>query len=122
MQDSPLAAPCQQLIQISQDVFELGAYDAAYHALVAALDCAKDLEDFECLFEIVGQAESQLAYIDQHQPGHRLSTASAARQGYSGLLQLLVHRARLEANQLQSAVENRYLIANLKRAQGGNHK
>jgi len=98
----------QQSIRLSQDAFEMGAYDAAYHLLVAALDSAKELNSKGALLDIANTARAQLAWIDTYEPDHKFSTHSAAQQGQASVLMTLAGRARLEVKILQLQTERQH--------------
>ena len=105
MNASRLYELCQQSMKLSQEAFEMGAYDAAYHLLVAALDSAKDLNDLGILLDIAHAARGQLAWIDTYEPDNKHSTRSASQQGQSSVLKILAGRARLEGEILESKLE-----------------
>jgi hypothetical protein len=107
--NAPLApGPSQfeRLLAESREAHALGRYEVAYHALTAAMHAADDDGDVAALQMAGREAVAQLAHIDRYQPGHRLSTASAARHEHPGVYVMLyrqsamhvgLHDARLRA-------------------------
>jgi hypothetical protein len=71
-----------QLLVISQEALTNGYYEAAYHALTAALHCAQTEGDIDRLEEVAKLAGEQLAYINRHAPNSVMSTqAATSRRG-----------------------------------------
>jgi hypothetical protein len=87
----------QTLLRSNEAAFASGRYEAAYHALMAALHVAQDSEDAEGLLVIVGRAKEQQAAIDAVAHDHRFSTASAANRGHKSLYEMAVQQARAQA-------------------------
>jgi hypothetical protein len=87
----------QGLLRSNEAAFTSGRYEAAYHALMAALHVAQDSEDAEGLLVIVGRAKEQQASIDALAHDHRLSTTSAASRGHKSLYEMAVQQARAQA-------------------------
>ncbi len=88
-----LAAVYEQLMAINRETFAAGHYDVAYHALDAALACARDLADADRLTTVEATAAGQLAWIDAHDPQYEHSTASARTRGHSSVFAMLAHQA-----------------------------
>ena len=71
----------ERLMNITDQAFADRQYDVAYHALVAAMHCAEALGDEQRLSIVEQTAQRQREWIDTYDPGHRLSSQSAASQG-----------------------------------------
>lgn len=94
----------QRLMSINQEAFAGQRYNVAYHALMAALHCAQDLDDSQGLAEVERVANEQSSWIDAHHPEYEHSTQSAskrnnssiyvnaARQAHAGI-RIIQHRA-----------------------------
>ena len=70
----------QQLLTINEQTFQAGNYNAAYHALTAALYCAQDINSDEPLRNIIKTALQELEWIDQNQPEYEHASQSARRR------------------------------------------
>jgi hypothetical protein len=79
--DARLVGLFERLMDVNREAFDTGHYEVAYHALMAALHAAADLDDDAAVAAVRNTAESQGAWIDTHAAGHRLSTRSAAAHG-----------------------------------------
>lgn len=90
---APLPA---RFIALSRETFDGHHYVAAYHALAAAMHCAADVEDEGVLAEVEGIAYEQLAWIDTHEPMHRLATESSIIRGTGTLWTTLAREARIK--------------------------
>lgn len=82
-----------QLMAISHDTLESGHYETAYHALVAAMHYARDLNDIQSLAEVAPVAKAHQAWIDAHAPKHRMSTQSTAQRHNTSLFNMLALQA-----------------------------
>ncbi len=91
----------QTLLHSNETAFASGRYEAAYHALMAALHVAQDSEDAEGLLVIVGRAKEQQASIDALAHDHRFSTASAASRGHKSLYEMAAQQARAQAGMIR---------------------
>jgi len=69
----------QQLLAINAQAFQAHLFDAAYHALMAALECAKEMGSDEPLKNISQIAREQNAWIDRNHPEYGHSTQAAAQ-------------------------------------------
>jgi hypothetical protein len=84
----------EQLVTLSQDAFAAQLYNTSYHALAAALHCARVLPDDATLERIGALAEQQLAVIDNQDPDYEHSSAAAARRGHDNIFSLLARQSR----------------------------
>ncbi|HEX6747267.1 MAG TPA: hypothetical protein VF092_08190 [Longimicrobium sp.] len=96
----------EQLLEIQRAAFELREHETAFHALSAAAHAADSLEDMEMLDRIARLSRDELAWLDAHDPRHRLSTESAnSRHHHSVFEQLGVTatnmRKRLHAERVR---------------------
>ena len=82
-----------QLMAISHETLESGHYETAYHALVAAMHYARDLNDLQSLAQVAPVAKAHQAWIDAHAPKHRMSTQSAVQRYTTTLFNMLAHQA-----------------------------
>jgi hypothetical protein len=87
-----------QLMQINEQAFEEGNYEAAYHALAAALHCAIPLREAALLKELEARAGEQRDWIDTQAADHALSAQSAAVHGHRSIYASLV--MQIESQQL----------------------
>jgi hypothetical protein len=87
-----------QLLQINDKAFEEGNYEAAYHALAAALHCAIPLQEGALLRELEARAREQRDWIDTQAADHALSAQSAAVHGHRSSYASLV--MQIETQQL----------------------
>jgi hypothetical protein len=87
-----------QLMQINDKAFDEGNYEAAYHALVAALHCAIPLREGALLRELEARAREQRDWIDTQAADHALSAQSAAVHGHRSSYASLV--MQIESQQL----------------------
>jgi hypothetical protein len=76
-----LGATYEVLLGVNAGAFAAGHYEVAYHALEGALHCANGLKDQRRVGEVARLAAEQGNWIDAHTPGHRVSSASAAKRG-----------------------------------------
>ncbi len=67
----------QRAIDINQEAFNAGLYDASYHALMTALHCAEHLESDQPLLMVSQLASEQINWIDTHKPEYEHSTQTA---------------------------------------------
>ena len=84
----------EQLVALSQNAFAARLFSTAYHALAAALHCARVLPDDAPLERIGVLAEQQLAGIDSQDPDYEHSSTAAARRGHENIFTLLARQAR----------------------------
>jgi len=59
------------------------------------MHAASDAGNEGALGEVAGEAEAQIAWIDSHTPGHRLSTISAHHRQHRGMYVVLARVARI---------------------------
>jgi len=63
-----------ELVGLNGELFAAEQFEAAYHALMAALHCAEDSSNVERLTAVADIARQQGGAIDANAPTHRLST------------------------------------------------
>jgi hypothetical protein len=86
------------LLELSRLAHARGEHEVAYYTLTSALHAARGLQDRAKLAEVQHEAEDQLAWIDEHAGGHRLSSRSAQRGGHLGVYAVLQREAATLAN------------------------
>lgn len=86
-----------RLMAINAELFADGHFEAAYHALMAALHLAEDAEQEERLLEVSRVAERQRDHIDGLKPPHVLSSESARSRGHDSVYALAVRQATVRA-------------------------
>jgi hypothetical protein len=88
----------ERLLEASSDAAQLGEYEVAYHALMAALHAAESARDLAGVDQVAATAREQEAVMESIQPPHNLSTVRAKERGnhsvYRGL-ELHAHAVRL---------------------------
>ncbi|MBD2088914.1 hypothetical protein H6F67_03490 [Microcoleus sp. FACHB-1515] len=89
----------EQLVMVSQRALENHAYEVAYHALVAAMHCADDLQDEQRLAFIEQEAERQKNFIDETSSNHRLSSQAVQQRGGVNLYDSLMAQAHIHHRQ-----------------------
>ena len=82
----------EQLMALSNQALTSAHYEAAYHALVAAMHCASDFGDEDYLTRVEQEAKAQRDWIDSHAPEHRMSTQSAAQHQGKNLYDILMRQ------------------------------
>jgi hypothetical protein len=80
-------------LEINREAFAGGLYSVAYHALAAALHCARAAQDAGRLAVVAQRARDQVAWINQQAPAYEHSTPSAAVRGFPGIFALLARQA-----------------------------
>lgn len=101
MSDASAPSPATlfaRLLVISREAHRDGHHEAAYHALTAAMHAADDASDAPALAEIGLEAEAQIAWIDQHAPGSRISTRSARQHDHPGVYAMLARQVAAHAS------------------------
>jgi hypothetical protein len=98
--DDPEPTLVARLLALSREAHERGQHEAAYHALTAAMHAACDVADPHALVEIGREAETQIAWIDRHEPAHRLSTASARQHQHPGVYAMLTRQTAAHVQML----------------------
>jgi hypothetical protein len=83
-----------RLLTLNHEAFAAGRYNAAYHALAAALHVAHALQDTEGLARVERLVGEQLVWIDDMAPEYEHSTPSAATRGHHSIFTLLAHQAQ----------------------------
>ncbi len=68
------------LISISRQALSTAHYEAAYHALTAALHCAQDMKDADRLEEVAREAKQQLQHVNSAAKGNTMSSFAAAER------------------------------------------
>ncbi len=88
----------ERLLEINQEAFEAGLFDAAYHALTGALHCAEVITDTQLFLNISYIAKKQLEFIDSNYPKYRHSTQSAKdRSQLESIFSTLAKQAHAKA-------------------------
>jgi len=82
-----------RLLVINRQAFSEAHYEVAYHALAAALHAACDAADQSRVRRIQDIAIQQRDWIDEHRPGHRLSSSSARKRGQQNMFLMLERQA-----------------------------
>jgi len=82
----------EQLMLLSNQALTSGHYEAAYHALTAAMHCASDLSNEEYLARVEQEAKAQRDWIDSHAPEHRISTQLATKHQGKNLYDILMRQ------------------------------
>ncbi len=95
-----------RLMAANEDAFAAGLYNAAYHALAAALHCARQLQDDESLARVKDTASTQLHWIDENAPDYEHSSRSAEVRGHDSVFYML---ARQAATSVDMAVQRKRL-------------
>lgn len=90
--DEPERPLSERLLALSREAHQRKQHEAAYHALTAAMHAADDAADSRALAEIAREVEAQIAWIDRHEPTHRLSTASARLHQHPGVYAMLARQ------------------------------
>ncbi|HJP87178.1 MAG TPA: hypothetical protein VJ852_14400 [Gemmatimonadaceae bacterium] len=97
----------RRLLSVSSAAADVGEFEVAYHALMAALHAAervgKDAGDPSPLAEIERMAKAQSEKVEKILPAHQLSKAAAKNRGHVSVYEtLLLHaksaRMRIEAD------------------------
>jgi hypothetical protein len=83
-----------RLLSVNADAHAAGLYNASYHALAAAMHCARLLPSDEPLEHVGAIAREQLAAIDKLAPNYEHSTASSANRGHDNIFALLARQTR----------------------------
>jgi hypothetical protein len=94
MAGEPVRPLLETLLAVHREAFELREHAVSYHALAAAAHAAETLEELDALDEVARLGLEELAWIDAHDPGHRLSSASAATRRHPGVFEQLAVTAR----------------------------
>lgn len=81
MSEAELRRLHDRLREVGAQAFAARQLEACCHALIGAAHLANALGDEGLLNEAEADALSRLAWVDEHEPGHPLSSATAARRG-----------------------------------------
>ena len=92
-----------RLLALSREAHQSGLHEVAYHALQAAMHAAQGARDGAAVITIADEAREQIAWIDTHSPGHRLSTSSAGKHDHPGVYAMLERQAEMVAKMLGRA-------------------
>jgi hypothetical protein len=84
-------------MSVNREGFAAGHYEAAYHALMAALHFAEDLEDEGRLLRVAQVAGEQGRLLDSLPTPHRLSSRMAKARGHEGLFPMAMKQASVQA-------------------------
>src|SRR4051794_22110146 len=95
--DSEAVGWIDRAMAVSGEAFAAGHYEAAYHALMAALHLAQDLGDEGRLLRVARVAGEQGRHIDTVSPSHRLSSQTARARGSNSVFEYAVRQATTEA-------------------------
>ncbi len=95
----------ERLMRVNEEAFAAGLYNAAYHALAAALHCARELKDDAALRRVENRARQQLTWIDANAPGYEHSSESASSRGHKSIFEQLAAQAatQLEIDSIRKA-------------------
>ncbi len=83
-----------RLLALARDAHAGGLHEAAYHALAGALHAAEAAGDMATIAAVMREAATQVAWIDEHLPEHRMSSSSTAAHGNPGGYGMLLRQAR----------------------------
>jgi hypothetical protein len=108
MDESNLRNIYSRLIQINQEAFGGGEYDAAYHAPSGTLHCAVSLREINYLGEIERLADQQLRWIDTHDPEYEYSTQSTSKRGVPSIYRNLANMANARAIIIQNEAKQHH--------------
>jgi hypothetical protein len=109
---SPRTQLLRRLLEVNSEAADIGEYEVAYHALMAALHAAEGVAEEtnsdETILEIADIAKRQGARLEKVEPTHQLSKAAARTRGHSSVYEtLLVHadsaRQRVAARKRRDA-------------------
>jgi hypothetical protein len=95
---------CDRLLDINAEALAFGQFNVPYHALAAAVHCAKDAQDEARLLELSRRARNQIQEIDRRSPGYEHSTVSAGARDHDSIWEHLERQAEIEA---KIVVQNR---------------
>ena len=101
--EEPRRALSGRLFALSQEAHRGRHHEAAYHALVACMHAAHDDGDEATLITVEREAREQLAWIDEHVPDQRLSTASARERRNMGVYESLARQTQAHLAMLRHA-------------------
>jgi hypothetical protein len=85
-----------QLMAITQEALENAYYETAYHVLLAAMHLAHATSDENRLQAVIETAKTQLAWIDEHDPTHRMSSQSSVERSGVNLYKSLLSQAHAD--------------------------
>ena len=83
----------KDLIDLNKRTFQAREYDLAYHALMAALHCARSLKHIPYLLHVQQIAKEELVWIDAHDPEYEHSTPSTATRSHPSIFHTLAVQA-----------------------------
>jgi hypothetical protein len=95
------------LLRANQEAFAARHFEAAYHALVAALHAAQDDHDAQRLEAVALLAQDQQRELDAAHPGHPLASRSAAERHHVGLYAMAARQAAAQATLARRHVNSR---------------
>jgi hypothetical protein len=90
-------------------------FEAAYHALAAAMHCSDRLRDGDLLAEVQQLAQEQGQWIDTHAPDHRLASQNGTKVGHRNIFSV----AARQAAAMLLTLEVQQQAETVKRAQQG---
>ncbi len=90
------------LMDASRLAMKSAHYEAAYHALTAALHCAQDMKDADRLEEVAREARQQLQYVNTMAKTNTMSSfAASERPSGVDLYDLLARTASARARMVR---------------------
>ncbi|GAB4375907.1 MAG: hypothetical protein Kow00121_22160 [Elainellaceae cyanobacterium] len=115
--DSNLITSYEQLRVMSADMLRDGAYEVAYHVLMAGLECVAHLQDEQRLEAVVEEAKRQQDFVDQHAPDHRMATQVARERGVQNMYSLLIRQAEISLRQIRHNKRQAEVLKSVRRVQ-----
>lgn len=97
-QDHTPTAWFARLMAVNREAFASGHFEAAYHALMAALHVAQDVGDRARLEEVAKLAGEEAEGVDAVQPAHRLSSTTSREHGFESVFRLAARQASVRAH------------------------
>jgi hypothetical protein len=94
MREPELRALHHEFRDLNALAFAGWEFEAAYHALAAAMHCADRLRDGDLLADVQQLAEEQGQWIDTHAQDHRLASQSATTAGHPSIFALAAKYAQ----------------------------
>ncbi|HET9224030.1 MAG TPA: hypothetical protein VFO07_16070 [Roseiflexaceae bacterium] len=94
----------EQLIALSEIAFAGEHYEAAYHALVAAMHTAYDDGNPDGIEMAKRMAQEQIDWLDAYRPNHTTGSTAAMHRGQRSIYESL----QLQADAMLLRVRSRY--------------
>ncbi len=90
------------LLAASRQALATAHFEAAYHALAAALHCAQDMKDADRLDDVAREAQQQLQHVNSAAKANVMSSfAAAERPSGVDLYDTLAHTAAVRAKMVR---------------------